>query len=148
MNNGVAVVLFTIFAASAIERDEVSVAAAGTIFIQEILGGAALGLTGWMLIQLPDVAFGILQHWSSHHIGAVTSMYGVALHLDISGPIATVIAGLLSSNITVPRMNEDMSAFTHLLDGAGQRSQCFIVHFRRFPCHHDQSLWRRADSAL
>ncbi|MGZ8238155.1 MAG: hypothetical protein ACXWTY_09820 [Methylobacter sp.] len=51
MNNGVAVVLFTIFAASAIERDEVSVAAAGTIFIQEILGGAALGLTGWMLIH-------------------------------------------------------------------------------------------------
>lgn len=39
-------------------------------------------------------------------VGAVASMYAAARHLDISGPIATVVAGLLSGNITAPRMKE------------------------------------------
>ncbi|MGJ0485759.1 MAG: cation:proton antiporter domain-containing protein [Methylomicrobium sp.] len=51
LNDGVAVVLFTIFAASASEGGEVSVAAAAAIFVQEVLGGALLGLIVWLLIH-------------------------------------------------------------------------------------------------
>jgi CPA1 family monovalent cation:H+ antiporter len=110
LNDGVAVVLFTIFAASASEGGEVSVAAAAAIFVQEVLGGALLGLIVWLLIHylmLRSIAYstGLLIT-----LGAVTSMYDIAQHLDISGPIATVVAGLLSGNITVPRINEDIRA--------------------------------------
>jgi CPA1 family monovalent cation:H+ antiporter len=110
LNDGVAVVLFTIFAASAIEGGEVSVAAAGAIFVQEVLGGAALGLIGWMLIHFLMLRSTSYSTGLLVTLGAVTSLYAVAQHLDISGPIATVIAGLLSGNITAPRMTEDMRA--------------------------------------
>jgi len=110
LNDGVAVVLFTIFDASAIEGGEVSVAAAGAIFVQEVLGGAVLGLIGWMLIHYLMLRSTSYSTGLLITLGAVTSMYAAALHLDISGPIATVVAGLLSGNITVPRMNEDMRA--------------------------------------
>jgi CPA1 family monovalent cation:H+ antiporter len=110
LNDGVAVVLFTIFAASAIEGGEVSVAAAGAIFVQEVLGGAALGLIGWMLIHFLMLRSTSYSTGLLVTLGAVTSLYAVAQHLDISGPIATVIAGLLSGNITAPRMAEDMRA--------------------------------------
>jgi CPA1 family monovalent cation:H+ antiporter len=108
LNDGVAVVLFTIFAASALEGGEIGVAAAGAIFVQEVLGGAALGLFSWavihfLMLRSTSYSTGLLVT-----LGAVASMYDVAQHLDISGPIATVIAGLLSGNITAPKMAEGM----------------------------------------
>lgn len=110
LNDGVAVVLFTIFAASAIEGGEVSVAAAGAIFVQEAFGGAVLGLIGWMLIHFLMLRSTSYSTGLLITLGAVTSLYAAAQHLDISGPIAMVIAGLLSGNITAPRMAEDMRA--------------------------------------
>ncbi|MGR8952049.1 MAG: cation:proton antiporter [Gammaproteobacteria bacterium] len=110
LNDGVAVVLFTIFAAAAIEGGGVSVAAAGAIFVQEVLGGALLGLIGWMLIHPLMLRSNSYTTGLLLSLGAVASLYSVALHLEISGPIATVIAGLLSGNITTPQMNEDMRA--------------------------------------
>ncbi|MGR8940662.1 MAG: cation:proton antiporter domain-containing protein, partial [Gammaproteobacteria bacterium] len=110
LNDGVAVVLFTIFAAAAIEGGGVSVAAAGAIFVQEVLGGALLGLIGWMLIHPLMLRSNSYTTGLLLSLGAVASLYAVALHLEISGPIATVIAGLLSGNITTPQMNEDMRA--------------------------------------
>jgi CPA1 family monovalent cation:H+ antiporter len=108
LNDGVAVVLFTIFAASAIEGGEISVAAAGAIFVQEVLGGAALGLISWAVIHFLTLRSASYSTGLLVTLGAVTSMYDVAQHLDISGPIATVIAGLLSGNITAPKMAEAM----------------------------------------
>jgi CPA1 family monovalent cation:H+ antiporter len=110
LNDGVAVVLFTIFAASAIEGGEVSVAAAGAIFVREAFGGAVLGLIGWMLIHFLMLRSTSYSTGLLITLGAVTSLYAAAQHLDISGPIAMVIAGLLSGNITAPRMAEDMRA--------------------------------------
>jgi CPA1 family monovalent cation:H+ antiporter len=110
LNDGVAVVLFTIFAASAIEAGVVSPAAAGTIFVQEVLGGALLGLIGWMIIHYLMQRSGSYGTGLLITLGAVSLIYDLALHLEISGPIATVIAGLLSGNITAPRMFEGMRA--------------------------------------
>lgn len=110
LNDGVAVVLFTIFAASAIEGGEVSAAAAGGIFVQEVLGGALLGTVAWLVIHFLMLRSTSYSTGLLVTLGAVTSMYDVAQHLDISGPIATVIAGLLSGNLTAPKMAEDMRA--------------------------------------
>jgi CPA1 family monovalent cation:H+ antiporter len=43
-------------------------------------------------------------------LGAVACLYATAQHLHVSGPIATVVAGLLAGNITGPRLSEDARA--------------------------------------
>ena len=106
LNDGVAVVFFTIFAGTAINGSDASLAEAGSIFMHEVLGGATMGVVGWLVIHylmLRSTTFctGLLVS-----LGAVASMYAAAQHLDISGPIATVVAGLLTGNITGPRLSE------------------------------------------
>ena len=65
-----------------------------------------MGVAGWLVIHylMPrstTYCTGLLVS-----IGAVTVMYASAQHLEISGPIATVVAGLLTGNITAPRLSE------------------------------------------
>lgn len=108
LNDGVAVVLFTIFAGAAIEGSDAHLADAGTIFVREVLGGAAMGLAGWGIIDFlmrrsTTEATNLLVS-----LGAVASMYATALHLHVSGPIATVVAGLLSGNLTASHVSEPL----------------------------------------
>lgn len=109
LNDGVAVVLFTIFAGAAMggSGGGGGLSEAGAIFVREVLGGAAMGVAGWLAIH-----FLMLRSTSSCtsllvSLGAVSAMYAAAQHLEISGPIATVVAGLLSGNITAPRLSEE-----------------------------------------
>jgi CPA1 family monovalent cation:H+ antiporter len=110
LNDGVAVVLFTIFAAMAIGGESPSWSAAGTIFVREVLGGAVLGVFGWLIIHV------LMLRANTYHtsllvsLGAVACMYAAAQQLHVSGPIATVVAGLLCGNITGPRLSEDAKA--------------------------------------
>ena len=108
LNDGVAVVLFTIFATSAIEGGVVSPAAAGAIFVQEVLGGAVLGLIGWILTHFLMLRSSSYTTGLLISLGAVACLYSIALYFEISGPIATVVAGLLTGNMTVPRIKEEM----------------------------------------
>ena len=106
LNDGVAVVFFTIFAGAAVSGSDASLAEAGSIFMREVLGGAAMGVAGWLVIHhlmLRSTTYctGLLVS-----LGAVASMYAAAQHLDVSGPIATVVAGLLSGNLTATRLSE------------------------------------------
>ena len=106
LNDGVAVVFFTIFADAAISGSDASLTEAGSIFMREVLGGAAMGVAGWLVIHhlmLRSTTYctGLLVS-----LGAVASLYAAAQHLDVSGPIATVVAGLLSGNLTAPRLSE------------------------------------------
>lgn len=107
LNDGIAVVFFTIFADMAIGGGTPSWNIAGSIFVREVLGGAALGFAGWLVIHY------LMPRTNTYHtslfvsLGAVASMYAMADYLGVSGPIATVVAGLLSGNITGPRMSED-----------------------------------------
>ena len=107
LNDGVAVVLFTIFAGMAIGSSSATWSGAGSIFVREVLGGAVLGVFGWLVIHL------LMLRANTYHtsllvsLGAVACMYAAAQHLHVSGPIATVVAGLLSGNITGPRLSED-----------------------------------------
>jgi CPA1 family monovalent cation:H+ antiporter len=51
LNDGVAVVLFTIFAGVALGSGVVTLGGAGSIFVREVLGGGLLGLAGWLVIH-------------------------------------------------------------------------------------------------
>jgi CPA1 family monovalent cation:H+ antiporter len=110
LNDGVAVVLFTIFAGMAIGGGSPSWSDAGSIFVREVLGGAVLGVFGWLLIHF------LMLRANTYHtsllvsLGAVACLYAAAQHLHVSGPIATVVAGLLSGNITGPRLSEGTTA--------------------------------------
>ena len=106
LNDGVAVVFFTIFAGAAVSGSDASLAEAGSIFMREVLGGAAMGVAGWLVIHhlmLRSTTYctGLLVS-----LGAVACLYAAAQHLDVSGPIATVVAGLLSGNLTATRLSE------------------------------------------
>lgn len=110
LNDGVAVVLFTIFAAAAIGGVAPSWSGTGAIFARELLGGCLLGLAGWLVIHhlLPratDDATGLLVS-----LATVAGLYATALHLHVSGPIATVVAGLLAGNLTLPRIETRLLA--------------------------------------
>lgn len=106
LNDGVAVVLFTIFAGSAIGASAYSLSDAGSIFVREVLGGAAMGVIGWLVIHYLMVFSNTYRTGLLVSLGAVASIYAAAQHAHVSGPIATVVAGLLSGNITAPRLGE------------------------------------------
>jgi CPA1 family monovalent cation:H+ antiporter len=108
LNDGVAVVLFTIFAGAATGGGEAHLADAGAIFAREVLGGAAMGVAGFGVLHylMPRSTTDATNLLIS--LGAVASMYAAAQHLHVSGPIATVVAGLLSGNLTAPRLSETL----------------------------------------
>ena len=120
INDGVAVVLFTVFAAAAIDGVAPSSLEASAIFLREVVGGVALGLAGWLVIHLllpraTDYPTGLLIS-----LGAVAGLYAIALNLDVSGPIATVVAGLLTGNRTLhgldARVHPPLRVFWNGLD--------------------------------
>jgi CPA1 family monovalent cation:H+ antiporter len=106
LNDGVAVVLFTIFAGSAIGGSAVNLSDAGSIFVREVLGGMALGALGWLVIHHLMLRSNTYRAGLLVSLGAVASMYAAAQGVHVSGPIATVVAGLLTGNITAPRLTE------------------------------------------
>jgi CPA1 family monovalent cation:H+ antiporter len=106
LNDGVAVVFFTIFAGTAISGGEAGLAEAGSIFVREVLGGATMGVVAWLIIHYMILRSTTYCTGLLVSLGGVASMYAAAQHLEVSGPIATVVAGLLTGNITGPRLNE------------------------------------------
>jgi CPA1 family monovalent cation:H+ antiporter len=106
INDGVAVVLFTIFAGMALEGIAPSFSHAGEIFLRDVVGGAALGVAGWVVLHLLMVRSRTYLTILLVSLGAVACLYAAALHLEVSGPIATVVAGLLTGNITGPRVEQ------------------------------------------
>jgi len=120
LNDGVAVVLFTIFAGMAIGGGSGEAEGAGAIFLREVLGGAALGVVGWIAIHHLMIRADTYLTSLLVSLGTVACLYATASHLHVSGPIATVIAGLLSGNITASRMGEttraDLRVFWRGLD--------------------------------
>lgn len=107
LNDGVAVVLFTIFAGMAIGEGAPGWTGAGTIFVREVLGGAVLGVIGWLVIHVLMVRANTYHTGLLVLLGAVACLYAAAQEMHVSGPIATVVAGLLSGNITGPRLSEE-----------------------------------------
>jgi CPA1 family monovalent cation:H+ antiporter len=104
LNDGVGVVVFSSLVAIATGAaghhggGEVGAAEIATLFAQEALGGAALGMIGGL------VAYWMMRIIDEHNIevmitiALVTGVYALALRLHASGPIAVVVAGLFIGN--------------------------------------------------
>ena len=107
-NDGVGVVLFTMALAFVGGSTQPSLSDAVLLFLRELLGGIGLGLlvgmvTHHMLIRTNDYGIQLLIT-----LATVTLGYGIALKVDVSGPIAMVVAGLVVGNVTVPRLSDDV----------------------------------------
>jgi len=100
-NDGVGVVLFTILLAAAMSGagdTGIDFAEIAQLFFVEALGGAALGLlTGY----LAYLAMRGIDDYSTEvliSLALVTSTYAFAQTLEVSGPIAVVVTGVLIGN--------------------------------------------------
>lgn len=98
-NDGVAVVVFV--SISEIARStsgEFSIVSVGQLFLQEALGGlvfgALLGYIGfWALRSVDDYKVEVLIT-----LAIVMGGYSLARHLHVSGPLAMVVAGIITGN--------------------------------------------------
>lgn len=97
-NDGVGVVIFLILLDMVTGGHDSGIAGIVTLFVQEALGGALLGLGAgslayWMLKQVDNYQVEILIT-----LGLATGGYALADGLHLSAPIAIVVAGLLIGN--------------------------------------------------
>lgn len=122
-NDGIGIVMFTIFLQMAGQQNaaHVGALAAGMDFLREAAGGATLGLvTG-------GIAFAAMRGIDQYDIeliislALVTGTYAIAEAVEISGPVAVVVAGLLMGSIGVKfavsdRTHEYLRQFWSLID--------------------------------
>jgi monovalent cation:H+ antiporter, CPA1 family len=113
-NDGVAIVLFSIFSAAAMGGQVPLLADIGTILIREILGGVLLGFAGWAVLHTLLVRTDKYATCLLVSLGAVSGIFAVAQQVDVSGPVATVVAGLLCGDRTLPKL--DAVLLTKTLD--------------------------------
>jgi CPA1 family monovalent cation:H+ antiporter len=97
-NDGVGVVVFSLILGVAAGGHELSIAGVGLLFLEEAVGGAALGLLlGWLTyMMLKSVDNYITEILIT--LALVAGGYALAGALHTSGPIAMVAAGLLIGN--------------------------------------------------
>ncbi len=105
-NDGVGIVLFTIGLAVAHGGRQPAAPDVVYLFLREVLGGIGLGLVvslvmHHMLLRTRDYGIQLLITLST-----VTLGYAVAEHVEVSGPIAMVVAGLVFGNFTIARLPE------------------------------------------
>ena len=118
-NDGVGVVLFTLALTQAQGTAEST--SALLLFSREVLGGVGLGLavgfsTHWLLTGTQSFVNQLLITLATVALG-----YAAALAIDVSGPIAMVVAGLVVGNVTVPRLSNEalapLESFWQGIDG-------------------------------
>lgn len=97
-NDGIAIVLFVTIYAIAFEHHSATVLSISGLFLQQAVGGivygAILGYLGYWLIKPIDDS---LQEISVT-LAIATGGYSFAQYIDISGPIAMVVAGMFIGN--------------------------------------------------
>jgi CPA1 family monovalent cation:H+ antiporter len=97
-NDGVGVVIFTIILGLLTGGHELSAGKVSTLFLEEAVGGALLGLIlGWVIyLMLKSVDNYTVEVMLT--LGLVSGGYALAGMLHTSGPIAMVVAGLFIGN--------------------------------------------------
>jgi CPA1 family monovalent cation:H+ antiporter len=108
-NDGIGVVVFTILVSLAMGTEDFSWSFAIGHFLQEALGGAALGLVvGW-------IGYRAMKSIDEYNIEAMISLavvmggYSLAMALHVSGPVAMAIAGLIIGNAGVAHAMSDVT---------------------------------------
>jgi len=109
-NDGVGVVLFTLALTFAQGAVEINLTQGLVLFVREVGGGIGLGLlvsigAHFMLIRTESYINQLLIT-----LALVTIGYSTALQIEVSGPIAMVVAGLIVGNRVVPGLASNLSA--------------------------------------
>jgi Na+:H+ antiporter len=97
-NDGVGVVLFTFLLGLATQTGEATILNVAELFLWEAIGGAILGLAVGLVVlrameAVDDYSVEILIT-----LALVAGLYALAVRLNMSGPIAVVVAGILVGN--------------------------------------------------
>lgn len=120
-NDGVAVVLFTVIGGIAFGGHEPAFREVSFLLGQEVLGGALFGLLMGAIALF--MLKGVQEHSSEVLItlSVVAGGYALAKELHVSGPIATVVVGLIVGNYSRRRALDesgwtDLDTFWRLMD--------------------------------
>ena len=149
-NDGVAYVVFLVLIGLAFPTGDAEgsgLADAGRLFVQEALGGAALGLTlGWLTFRvmrrIDDYSLEVLIT-----LGLAFGGYELAVWLHVSAPIMAVCAGLLIGDVGAKYgMSEEtrryVDAFWKLVDEILNAVLFLMIGFEVFAVAFDTSyLW-------
>ena len=106
-NDGVGVVLFTIGLAVAQGEAQPTASQALTLFLREVLGGIGLGLLLSLVMHFALIRTRNYGNQLLITLSTVALGYGVAERVEVSGPIAVVVAGLVVGSITIPKLPEE-----------------------------------------
>ena len=118
-NDGVGVVLFTV--ALAYAQGTAQEGSPLTLFLREVLGGVGLGLAVGLAIHLMLMRTKDYTNQLLATLGGVALGYSIALQIDVSGPIAMVVAGLVAGNVTMPRLAKEVRAPLQTFWSRGRR---------------------------
>lgn len=106
-NDGVGVVIFSILLTVAVGSEQFALPSAVTAFVQEAVGGAALGAA------VGYIAFRAMRSIDEYNVEVMISLavvmagYSVAHWLHVSGPVAMAVAGLLIGNAGIAHAMSD-----------------------------------------
>ncbi len=119
-NDGVGVVLFTMCLAIAVSPEQPTLGDAVVLFLREVLGGFALGFATAFVMRRMLMR---TQNFGTHllvTLGLVALSYAIAEEIEVSGPIACVVAGLMIGNAGVltgkVALNVKVGDFWHGID--------------------------------
>ena len=120
-NDGVGVAIFTVALGVAIQGGEPGFAHVGELFAVKVLGGVVLGLVGGYAGYRAMHRVNELNLQVLIALAVVMVCYAVAVRLEVSGPIAMVVAGLLIGNADMryavnDRSRDYLQKFWALLD--------------------------------
>ncbi|MFG0333489.1 MAG: cation:proton antiporter [Maioricimonas sp. JB049] len=102
-NDGIGVVLVTILTGILIGESDASATVALQLFVREVFGGMLLGM---LVAGIAHLLLGGVERHAANvlmTLATVTGGYAVAELIEVSGPIATVVTGMLVGNFTLPR---------------------------------------------
>ena len=108
-NDGVGIVLFSILLSIALGSEPYSLSVAAGYFLQEAGGGVLLGLVAGY------IAYKAMQSIDDYSVEVMITLavvmggYSLALALDVSGPVAMSVAGLLIGNHVVVHAMSDIT---------------------------------------
>ena len=107
-NDGVGVVLVAVAMAFAAGSSQMGAQDSVALFLREVLGGLTLGLLVGVITHFLLLGTQSYTNQLLITLAVVSLGYSVALHVDVSGPIAMVVAGIFVGNVTGPRIPEDV----------------------------------------
>lgn len=106
-NDGVGVVIFTVAIGLLAGSSQTGPADAVGLFLREVLGGVGLGLAIGYLTHHALMRSRVFTNHLLITLATVTFGFAVAMHIEVSGPIAMVVAGIFVGNVTVPLIEEE-----------------------------------------